>query len=189
MTVESMAAEPRPAPRPLGPQYYLLAIGLALVGGLLGIIGAFFAESRAVASPQLFMLAPPIAEEVLKPVGIYVLLFRWPQVVRGQLSIAGLAALSGLTFGLVESTVYATLYVSDPSDTFLIVRFTVPVFMHTVASFIAGWGINARLLGWATGDNPFPKASLGPFLTAMTLHASYNVIVVVLAIVGILDFD
>src|SRR5574342_269822 len=56
---------------------------------LFGIPFAFLAEIN-VSSLALLFLGPPIAEEILKPVGLYFLMYRWPHVVRAQLGMAGL---------------------------------------------------------------------------------------------------
>jgi RsiW-degrading membrane proteinase PrsW (M82 family) len=114
---------------------------------------------------------------------------RWPFVISRQLPIALLAALSGLTFGLIESLIYVTLYVPDHPDWFPVFRFTVPVGMHALASFIAGLGITAGLIGWAYGRNRLPRASVIAFATAIALHAVYNITAVSLEVAGVFDFE
>jgi hypothetical protein len=94
----------------------LLAIFVAVVGGAMGIVGAALQEVQAGLGILLVIVAAPVIEEALKPSGIFVLLVRWPHALRGQLHIATLAALSGVSFGLIESLIYVTVYVSDPSD-------------------------------------------------------------------------
>jgi hypothetical protein len=68
-------------------------------------------------------------------------------------------------------------------------RFTVTVLLHAGASFIAGLGVSAGLIGWAKGEGPFPRASKLAFGTAIGLHAAYNTTVVILALIGVLEFD
>jgi len=172
-----------------GLRHYLAAVLLALVGGLFGIPAAFLAEVQILVSIPLLLLAPPIAEEILKPVGLYVFLFRWPSALKGQFTIAALAALSGVIFGLIESTVYVTVYAPDLSRAFFVYRFTVNVILHAAFSFTAGLGINRSLIDWATARQPFPKSSLGAFITAMALHLAYNLVAITLEATGVLDFD
>ena len=76
-------------------RYDLLALFLAIVGGGLGIVGAFVQEFQA---GLLIFIGAPMIEEALKPAGIYILLIRWPQALRGRLYTAVLAGISGLSF-------------------------------------------------------------------------------------------
>jgi len=167
----------------------LLAISLALVGGVLGIAGAFVQELRAGGLLLLPFLGAPIIEEGVKPIGVYILLMRWPHLLRGQLYTAALAGLAGLVFGVLESLVYVKLYVSNPSDAFVVYRFTVPLALHAVGSFLVGLGINSGVLAWAKGEAAMPKAGRNLFITAVTLHAVFNITGFVLAVSGLVDLD
>lgn len=170
-----------------GPLDHLLALSLALVGGVLGIMGAFITELQSGGGLALPFVGAPIIEEALKPVGVYILLVRWPHVRRGQPYIAGLAALSGLCFGVIESMVYVTLYVPDHPDWFVVYRFTFGPAVHATASFIVGMGINRGLIDWVAGRAPLPKATRNFYLAGMALHGVTNTVVIALAIAGVLD--
>ena len=172
-----------------GVRHHLLAIGFALMGGFLGILGAFFAEARTSLPLLIIFIGAPVVEEITKPVGIYLFLMRWRYVLRSQLHIASLVAISGLCFGLLESLVYVTLYAPNHSREFFIYRFTVTVLLHGGASFMAGLGVNGRLIDWANGEAPFPRAARNSFLAAIGLHALYNTTVVILSFAGVLSFD
>ncbi len=172
-----------------GLRHLFLAVALALAGGAFGIVGAFVEELRSGGGLLVVIAGAPIIEEVLKPSGLYVLLARWPYAVRSQLAIASLAALAGLTFGLLESTVYVTLYVPDHSGAFFVYRFTVTVLLHAGTSCIAGLGVSRALVRWASAGGRFPRASRNAFVAAITLHALYNVTAVALGLAGVLDFD
>ena len=174
---------------PAGLRYHLLAVAFALMGGALGILGALVAEVRSSVPLLAVFIGAPIVEETTKPIGIYLFMLRWPAFLRNQLYIAFLVALSGLCFGLLESTVYVTLYVSDPSRAFFVYRFTVTILVHVVASFTAGLGVNAGLIAWAKGEGPFPRASRWAFGAAIALHALYNTTAAVLSVTGVLDFE
>ena len=165
----------------------LLAVAVALLGGVLGILGALVQEFRAGGFLLLPFLGAPIIEELVKPSGVYLLLARWPRLLRGQLHTALLAAAAGLSFGVIEAVVYVTLYVPDPPSWFVTYRFTVPLFLHATASFIVGLGINQGLLGWASGGSPLPKASRNFYLAGIGLHAVFNTTVMALAIAGVFD--
>ncbi len=177
------------APPKTALRHHLLAFTLAMAGGVLGIIGAGVQEFRSGGFLLLPFVGGPIIEEVAKPIGVYALLARWPQAMRSQLYTAVLAAIGGLAFGLIEAVVYVTVYVSEPSDWFVVYRFTAPLALHVVASFIVGLGINQRLLDWALGRGPLPKASRNLYMAAITLHAAFNVTATALAIAGVLDVD
>jgi RsiW-degrading membrane proteinase PrsW (M82 family) len=176
-------------PARAGVRLYLLAVCFALAGGLFGILGAFVAEARTNVPLVAIFIGAPVVEEITKPMGIYVYLLRWRDVLRSQLHIALLVAISGLCFGLLESLVYVTLYVPDHSRAFFIYRFTVTVLLHGVASFIAGLGVSTRLIDWANGRAPFPRSARNAFAAAILLHALYNTTVVVLSFTGTLTFD
>jgi RsiW-degrading membrane proteinase PrsW (M82 family) len=170
-------------------RHYVLALYFAIAGGMLGIVGAFVEELRSGGSALLIIFSAPVIEEVLKPAGIYLFLVRWPHALRNQLQLASLTAVSGLTFGLVESAVYVTLYFPDESQGFFVYRFTVTVALHAVASFIAGLGVNPGLVDWAAGRTPFPRTTLVAFGVAIALHAAYNTTALALGLSGVLDFD
>jgi RsiW-degrading membrane proteinase PrsW (M82 family) len=182
----AVPSERKPA---AGARVYALAVAFALLGGLLGILGAFFAEARSGAPFLAVFIGAPIVEEITKPIGVYAFLLRWPRVLRNQLHIALLVALSGLTFGLLESLIYVTVYNPDHSGAFFVYRFTVTVLLHAGASFVAGLGTNERLVDWANGQAPFPRAARYSFGTAIALHALYNTTVVALHLAGVLEFD
>ena len=164
-----------------------LAFSLALLGGVLGVAGAFFQELRGGGGPLIAFVGAPIIEEALKPCGVYILLVRWPQVLSSRLYTAGLAALSGLCFGAIESATYVTLYVPEHTERFVLYRFTAPLFIHTLASFIVGFGINQRLLASVRGEIPLLSGNRRFFVTGIVLHASFNITVTVLSLVGMLN--
>lgn len=176
-------------PRRTGIRYHVLAVGFAIAGGLLGILGAFVAESRSSIPFLIIFIGAPVAEEITKPAGVYIFLVRWRDVLHNQLHIALLVAISGICFGLLESLIYVTLYVPDHSRAFFIYRFTVTVGLHGVASFIAGLGVNRDLIRWTNGEGPFPRRATFAFGSAIGLHALYNTTAVVLSFTGPLDFE
>src|SRR5262245_4447924 len=77
-----------------------VAVVVAVLGGVLGVIGAVFQE--IVNSGGIFgvVVAAPLIEEAMKPAGVYLLLIKWPQALRSQLHTAVLTALGGLSFAV-----------------------------------------------------------------------------------------
>jgi RsiW-degrading membrane proteinase PrsW (M82 family) len=164
-----------------------LALILALLGGGLGIIGAVFQElmSGGIGAP---FVAAPIIEEALKPAGIYILLIVWPRALAGRLHTATLTAISGLCFGLIESYLYVTWYYPEGDSAYVLFRFTVPVMMHMIASFLVGFGLSRQLVDWAAGRATFPKMTRNFYIAAVLLHAAYNTTVVVLDLTNTVEF-
>jgi RsiW-degrading membrane proteinase PrsW (M82 family) len=194
--LETPSAGPSPQeyvaePPDRAPAYqYVLCVLLAIVGGLLGILGAIIQEVQSTTTYILLpFLGAPIIEEALKPSGIYLALLWWPRAMRSQIFTALLCALSGLVFGIIESFVYVTLYVEDPSDEFIVFRFSVPLGLHVACSYLVGLGLNQHVIDWAAGRSKLPRASRNYFIAAVALHATYNTIAVILSLSGVLDFE
>ncbi|MBI3953232.1 MAG: PrsW family intramembrane metalloprotease [Chloroflexi bacterium] len=160
----------------------LFALALALSGGVFGIAGAVMQEVRGLPDP---FVAGPLIEEAVKPAGLYLLLYRWPHLLGGRRYTAGLAALGGLAFGLVEAAVYVTVYVPEPSLGFVVYRFTLPLALHSLASFIYGQGIDGRLAAWVRGEGSLKATGWRFFVAAVVLHGLYNVGAVIAGVAGL----
>lgn len=178
-----------PGPIHLALAQWAFVVTVALSGGLLGILGAFIQELRASFNVIGLVAAAPIIEEAVKPAAIYYLQARHPHLLRNQFMTACLSGLSGLSFGLLESLVYIYVYVDDPSPSFIIIRLALTPLLHAFFSFIVGWGINQRLIDSANGKVPFLDGSKRYYVTAMALHATYNLTVMILAITGAWRLD
>lgn len=177
--VESRALiENRPeedSAKPIKSLPVLPSLALATVGGFVAIPGAFQGELLSgVLGPWL---GAPIVEEILKPSGIFLLLLKWPGSIRNRFLTAIYGAFAGLAFGLVESLIYVTVYYSNPTQHEVLIRFTIPVFLHIVASFIFAFGITRQLPRAISGGGALPAGSWVFFLIAIVLHSSYNVLV------------
>jgi hypothetical protein len=98
-----------------------------------------------------------------------------------------LAALAGLSSGVIEAIVYVNVYVSDPPDWFVTYRFTIPLMLHATASFIVGLGISRGLLDWARSGSSLPKATRNFFVAGIALHAAFNIVATALVISGAFD--
>lgn len=155
----------------------LLSPLVAASGGLLGIIGAFLQEGwRGLQGDFLApFVAGPIIEEALKPVGVYILLAKAPQLLRSRLYTASLSALGGLSFAVVENLVYLNFYFPEHTQSLVFVRFGLALPMHMLASFIAGFGINQRLADSVWGKVPLLSGNWKFFISAIVLHSVYNI--------------
>jgi RsiW-degrading membrane proteinase PrsW (M82 family) len=168
-----------PAPRPVSGKWYILAPLLALAGGVFGIFGAFFTELFHGSLLGAYFGAP-IIEESLKPSGLYFMLAKWPRVLRNQFYTAGLAALAGIAFALIENLVYLHIYVKAPSHQLILFRYTACVGIHALCSFIFGLGIYRKLLASIRGEINFLSSGKRYFFTAMALHSLFNITVTVI---------
>ena len=143
--------------RPARSYQFVFAVVLAALGGLLGIIGALIQEGRTANFLLLPFVAAPIIEEAMKPIGVWIALIRWPQLFRSQLFTALLSALGGLVFGIIESLVYVTVYVSHPPHWFVVYRFSATL------GFCNGWNADLcdNVRGTLCGDGVMWHVQLG----------------------------
>jgi RsiW-degrading membrane proteinase PrsW (M82 family) len=169
--------------------WFMFAAIVAVIGGALGIPAAFLQELYAGGGVFLAFTGAPIIEEALKPAGVYILLLRWPQAIANQMHTALLAALGGLAFAIIESVVYVSVYFPDDGATFVLYRFTVPLIMHTTASFLVGLGLSRAIFDWAAGRAPMPSRTRNFYFAAVALHALFNLTVTILSLTGDLQFD
>jgi RsiW-degrading membrane proteinase PrsW (M82 family) len=177
-----------PPERTPGPFTHLRVVLISLAGGAFGIAGAFVTELRAGGLLLLPFVAAPLIEEALKPAGVYLALSRWPRALESRLYRAILAAMAGVVFGLLESTLYVFVYVGKHPGWYEQFRFTVPVAMHAMSSFIVGLGISRGALHWLSRGTPLPKSTRNLYIAGVVLHSGYNLVAVILVLAGPLDF-
>lgn len=155
-------------------RWRFLAPMISLLGGVFGILGAFYNE-LVHGSILVAFVGAPIFEEALKPIGVYFLLAKWPGVLRSRLFTAFLASLGGLSFAIVENFVYFTIYITEPSPQLILWRYTVCIGVHVICSFIFGLGINQKLLASIRGETRLLSYGKRFFFTAIVLHSLYNI--------------
>jgi hypothetical protein len=189
-TVAGVEPASAPAQR-AGIGLQLVIVIVAVLGGLLGILGSLVSEVQRGGGFVILpiIIGAPMIEEALKPAGVYIALIKWPHALRNQLQVAVLCALGGLVFGLIESWVYVNVYVDDATEAFVRFRYTVPVAMHVICSFVYGWGVNRSIIDWASGRSKVGRSTRRAYLAAVVIHGSYNLIAIVLSVAGVLDFD
>jgi RsiW-degrading membrane proteinase PrsW (M82 family) len=169
----------------------LVVVLVALLGGFLGILGSLVSEIQRGGGFIILpiIIAAPMIEEAMKPAGVYIALLKWPHALRNQLYVAVLCALGGLVFGLIESWIYVNVYVEDGSDAFVRFRYTVPVAMHVICSFVYGLGLNRSIIDWGSGHGKVVRSTRRAYIAAAVIHGTYNLMAIVLAVAGVLDFD
>jgi len=160
-------------------KWRIVAPLLALGGGIFGILGAFVTEAFHGQILGAYFAAP-IIEETLKPSGLYLILAKWPRVLKNQFYTASLAALGGIAFAIIENLVYLHVYIQDPSPRVVLFRYTACVGIHAVCAFIFGLGINQNLLASIRGETKLLSYGKRFFFSAMALHSLFNIAVTVL---------
>jgi hypothetical protein len=153
-----------------------VTIGLMLAGGLFAVIGAVFATPSAGAAGILtFVLAAPIAEEMLKIGGPLMVLETRPWLFRSpaQILLAVLAGAAG--FAIIENLLYLRLYIEDPSDAIWWWRWTVCTAMHTGASATAAMGLIRQWRQMRRHDGRIRLKAVSPYIIlAIAMHGFYN---------------
>lgn len=167
---------------------HTLVILVSLIGGALGIGGAFVSEIQTGGFVLLIFLGAPVIEEAFKPIGLYLSLLWWPRALTSRLHRAVLCGGAGVVFGLIESAVYVWIYAADAPDWFPLFRFTVPVALHAIASFTVGLGIDRRIVDWVNHGTRMPRRTVRFYAAGVVIHAVYNTTAVILALTGVLDF-
>lgn len=151
----------------------MLAPAVAVLGGVVAGPAAAFQEFFH-GSLLVAFAGAPIIEDALKPLGLYALLAWRPASLGGRLRTGFLSGIAGLTFGLVESTLYVWVYHAEHTQAFVVYRYTATVALHALWSFILGFGINRRLLASIWGEAPFLSGNWAFFVVPMALHSLYN---------------
>ena len=158
-------------------KWRVLALVIALGGGVLGVLGAIIQE-LSQGSLLVAFVAAPMIEEVMKPSGVYLLLVRWPKLLTSRLYTAFLAALGGLVFAIVENIIYLQFYFPEHTQTLVVFRYSACLTLHVVCSFIVGFGINQKLLASVRGEIPFLKGNKKFFFVPMIIHSLFNIMAV-----------
>jgi RsiW-degrading membrane proteinase PrsW (M82 family) len=159
-------------------KWHLLAPFAVIVGGVLGVLGAIFQEILYGSFFAAFVGGPMI-EEVMKPAGVYLILAFKRSVLKRRIYTALLAGLGGLSFGVIENLIYLNLYFPQHSQNLAIFRYTAGLGLHTITSFILGFGINEKLLQSVRGEIPFLKGNWKFFIIPMVIHSMFNIAMVI----------
>ena len=168
---------------------YILVVCVSLIGGLLGIGGAFVSEVGSGGILLGVFIGAPVIEEAFKPIGVYLSLVKWPEVLRSQMFIALLCAGGGLVFGILEALTYLYVYVPEHTTRFKLYRLTIPLALHAVASYTVGLGLDQRIVGVVNRGDPLPKRTRNFYLAGVGMHATFNISVTILSVSGLVDFD
>ncbi|MBN2723609.1 MAG: PrsW family intramembrane metalloprotease [Deltaproteobacteria bacterium] len=154
----------------------LITVMVALSAGPWAIIGAFAGFSSYSAFQFInLVLFGPLMEEVLKTGALFWVVEKRPFFFKSKYQIIFAAMMGGLIFGVIENVVYLKIYIDQPTESIIRLRWIVCTSLHTGCSIIAGLGIG-RMWKSAMGDYHKPDFSLWfPYLfTAVSVHGVYN---------------
>lgn len=180
-----------PPPTPSWPRRQTVTIGLALVGGLFAVLGAFIEESRSGAGILLAVVLAPVIEEALKPSGVIWLLEKRPHYLLSPVHVVVLCILGALVFATLENLVYVYVYMPmqdvDAGQTaaFARFRFVICSALHVTCSAILGIGLGRQLVQMRREKLEFDLERSLPFvIAAVALHGAYNFTVYLLERAG-----
>ncbi len=166
----------------------LLAIPIALLGGLLSIPVALIGQLTNH-QPLMTFVGGPVIEEIAKPLGVIWLISYRPRWLVSPVWAILFSALGGLIFASVENLIYIHIYVPDGTENFQAYRWTVCTGLHVLCSTVFGLGLAKSLrLILAQGGRFQIDSILGYFTAAAVIHGVYNFTVTLLSGVGWMRF-
>jgi len=182
---------PLPPPVPPGPvRRHAVTLGLAVLGGFFAVVGAFIEESRG-ASPLLVILLAPTIEEVLKPSGVIWIFEKRPHFFLSAGHVVLLCVVGALVFATLENLLYIYVYLPGSAVAaaerggFIRFRFLVCTALHVTCSAIMGVGLARQLRRIRKEGVEFDmERSLPYIITAIAIHAQYNLAVTILESAG-----
>ncbi len=153
----------------------ILPLFYAIGGGFLASLGAFIEESLR-AFPLVPFLVAPLIEEILKPIGVIVILESKPFWIKSKWQIFWLCVVGALIFSLLENLLYIYIYARDTNTiNFIIFRYTVCILVHLVSTGILAWGLMREYVSMINEERKFELENLLAYITvAVIVHGGYN---------------
>jgi RsiW-degrading membrane proteinase PrsW (M82 family) len=151
-------------------------LGAALVGGPLGVLGAFLYGF----GPLGPFVWGPTAEEVLKIGAIAMVVETRPYLIRHGYQIVIAAALSAFAFAVIENLLYLNVYLPEHSELLAGWRWNFASLLHVSASLVASLGL-VKIWRDSRTDLTRPQftRALGYLIAAIIIHGGYNVAVTI----------
>jgi RsiW-degrading membrane proteinase PrsW (M82 family) len=174
----------KPPSRPPALAVYLLGV----VGGLVGTVAAVYQEVLHGVWLAVVLVGPAI-EEACKPIGVILMLEKFPHWLRSRRQVLLMAALGALVFATLENLVYVHFYRPTGGPGFVAWRFTVCTGVHVAATAVFGAGL-AKM--WRrireTGGSFDIDVIFRHYVAAVAIHAAYNTTVLILGFTKWLKF-
>ncbi|GJM25716.1 MAG: hypothetical protein DHS20C16_21310 [Phycisphaerae bacterium] len=155
------------------------AIACAVVGGLFAVVssalgtspGGFFGAS----APLLVVIFGPIVEETLKVAAASYVVEVKPYLFKRRTQVYLAAIGAAVIFAALENVLYIFVYLRNPSDKIILIRWTVCVALHVGCTTIVAAGL---VNIWKRAMHEFRQpriTDLFPSLvTAIVIHGAYN---------------
>ncbi len=166
----------------------LILYGFAIGGGVFATIAAIFKE---LFYSYLLILVPifiaPLIEELLKPVGVFHLLNRYPKLLSSRAQVVWLGMLSAFTFSALENLLYLYVYYPNHTTELVAIRWLVCTPLHMLWTAILVYGASAQLKELQSGDDETffdLEKAMGWVVAAIAFHALYNTAVILLSSSG-----
>jgi hypothetical protein len=170
-----------------------VTLGLILVAGPFGILGAFMGGGDAgLAAGGLVavVIIGPVTEEIVKVALTLWVAERRPYLFKRIWQILLASAAGGLLFGFIENLIYLNVYIPNASAALADFRWSVCLGLHVNCSFIAGVGI-ARMWNHTMQSRVRPDINMAlPWIgIAVAGHGLYNLTVTLLELGGVLNLE
>ena len=151
----------------------------AVLGGPFAVLGALMAGRPGVSYVLYAVVFGPVVEELLKQSGMTYLLEKKPYRVFAGWQFTFAAAVSGLSFAVIENLAYIHVYApaSDVTDVAAMAtfRWTVCTSLHLVCAVIASLGLRRVWKRQIRDGRPADLSAAFPwFAAAMIVHGLYN---------------
>lgn len=170
-----------------------VAVGpaIAVLGGILSAPAALILNHLEMVERGWWglslgaIIVAPWVEELVKPLGVYFLVWKWDRVFTSRLYNASLGALAGLTFGVLENLLYVYVAHPDMAPEVVDFRWRYCTALHVVCSTIFGSGITPQALRESLGGGNVPRLSLYlPAAVAIAIHALWNLAAMVFGVIS-----
>lgn len=179
-----MSEAAKPPSRPPAVAIYLLGV----VGGLAGTVAAIYQEFLH-AFWLVVVLVGPAIEEACKPIGVILILEKFPHWLRSRKQVLLMAVLGALVFATLENLIYVHVYHPEAGTRFVALRYAVCTSVHVAATAVFGAGL-AKM--WRrireTGGSFDIDVIFRYYVGAVAIHAAYNTTVVILELTELLKF-
>lgn len=163
---------------------WLVTLALAVAGGLWAVVGSFLGIAMGPGVLYFVVVGPALEEAMKMAAGLWVV-ERRPYLFRSAFQILFSVTLSGLSFAGIENLLYLNVYVSEPSGSLALWRWSVCTALHSGCSLLAGVGLVVVWKEvWRFRARPRLEGAWPWYVAATAIHAAYNSLVLAFAMAG-----
>ena len=162
--------------------FFFAAPLIALVGGACSTVAAFIFNTLYALELGIWhflaaVLIAPWVEEMLKPLGVYFLIWKWPNIFKFRIYNAFLAALAGAVFATLENLLYIYVFYPDMNAADIQFRWFYCTALHISCCAIYGYGLTPESMDeiWV-GENTARWSPYIPAMIAIGIHALWNLV-------------